>query len=576
MSSTIMKKILYSIAIAISATSVYGQTDQDTTFSRNVNIIREYLPTINDAGKINTLPRIEEIENRKTDINYSTWASPLNSTFNLQTLPAATLKKIKQNRALREGYARIGGGNYLSFLGDIYLPVLRGESYQLDFYAKHLSAFGEVKQTDSTKTQAKNMMNSAQLAFTKNFYSINLLSELNYHRNDFNYYGKDTLNQYAESVFTLDDLKPEKDAIQFFDFKLGIVSKPKLGGMNYAISSKYALTNTNSGLNESQITTKGYLKSNMEQNEYGINIALDNLLYAKSDSTPLLFNDINRKLENYSVLELSPYYTIEEKTWNLRIGLKSYFSFNKGQAAYAAPDLVGNLTIIRDLFYLYGALGGDVKINSMQNILKENRYMRPDILIEDTYTPLDANAGIKIKFFDQLVLNGFIGYKYINNQYFFVNRNMLNTGWTGYNNTFDVVYDEVGVFNTGASINYNLNKKIDFLLKGIYNSWNMDELQYAFHKPEWQIDFDAAYKINEDIQISFNSHVLGKRYALGIEGNSVELKPIFDCSISGMYEYNSWISAFVKINNLLAQNYEIWNGYNSHGFNALAGVMFSF
>ena len=239
-----MKKNIYILlTLTLCALPAFAQNSQDTIFSRNISIIREYLPTINDADKINTLPRAEEIENRKTDIDYSTWSSPLSTNFNLQTLPAATIKRMKQKRLYKEKYLRLGAGSYNSLMGDFFLPITRGDTHELDLYIKHLSTFGKVKQTDSTKVLARNIKNELDLSFVKNFYYVDLFSNLNFEGDFLDYYGT------KDSVYTYDD-SPENTILTnkplstnalrtTFNYTLGIASKPKLGGFNYGLSSQY-------------------------------------------------------------------------------------------------------------------------------------------------------------------------------------------------------------------------------------------------------------------------------------------------------------------------------------------------
>ncbi len=145
-----------------------------------------------------------------------------------------------------------------------------------------------------------------------------------------------------------------------------------------------------------------------------------------------------------------------------------------------------------------------------------------------------------------------------------------------YDNSFDVVLDETKLFNLGASISYHKNKKIDLLFKGVYNSWKTSDEEYAWHKPDWQLDLDVVYKINNDIKVSANAFVLGTRYAKGYEGTAVKLDPVFDLSLSGVYEYTSFVSFYLNLNNIFAQNYQTWYGYNSQQFNAMVGAIFSF
>lgn len=279
------------------------------------------------------------------------------------------------------------------------------------------------------------------------------------------------------------------------------------------------------------------------------------------------------EFENYSVFGLKPFYTFKRNTWDLKLGLKAFFAIDHGQAVNITPDIHGKIALVDKIFYLYGGITGDYKINSMRTIFDENQYARPDIQPENTYTPFDAYAGLKIKLFDYMVLNGFAGYKYIANQHFFINSRIADAY---YGNTFDIINDKTGLFNVGASLTYNYKKSLSLLLKGVYNQWSPKTQEFAWHKPAWELDFNIDYKVIEDLKLTANFFVLGKRKALGFANETVELKPIFDLNLSATYEFASWIAFYVNFNNIFAQNYQLWYGYNSQRFNAMAGAVFSF
>jgi len=566
-----MKKL---IVILFAAASLFAANAQEKNDSlvREVNIVRTYIPEIQDAGKINTLPNIEKPEViSPKNLKYSTWSSPLSTSFDLQTLPSATLKKMRAPHDFREGYAKIGAGNHLSFLGDIYVPLLKAPDYRLDFATKHLSTFGKMWRLNNDKKEkvkAQDLHNSGQLIFNKNFYKMDLFSEINYYRHDFNYYGL-SLEEFIDK-----DLPMGKEAHTFFDVSAGIASRKLSADFTYLAKIKYEMAQTKTGLTENHILTNAdFAYKLLSGDMLGLNISLDNLIYNSPKATEKLFNDVGNQFDNYTVLGLNPYYKLQKEIWYVKLGLKSFFA-SKGKAANVAPDITGQVALVPEILYLYAGLTGDYKICTMQNLLKENQYLRPDIKTENTYTPLNAYGGLKVKLFNYLIFNGFAGYQYINNQYFYINHRI--TDFALYDNTFDIVIDEARLFNAGASFTYNYKQKISALLKGTYNRWTTTELPFAWHKPDWELDFNFTYKINDDIRLSANAFALGKRKVLGYENDVTELKPLVDLNLSGVYEYTSWVSFFLNLNNLLNQSNQIWYGYNLHRFNFMAGAMFSF
>jgi outer membrane cobalamin receptor len=49
-----------------------------------------------------------------------------------------------------------------------------------------------------------------------------------------------------------------------------------------------------------------------------------------------------------------------------------------------------------------------------------------------------------------------------------------------------------------------------------------------------------------------------------------------DANINAEYRYTKKLAAFVRLNNLAAQQYQIWNNYPSQRMNGLLGINFSF
>jgi outer membrane cobalamin receptor len=57
---------------------------------------------------------------------------------------------------------------------------------------------------------------------------------------------------------------------------------------------------------------------------------------------------------------------------------------------------------------------------------------------------------------------------------------------------------------------------------------------------------------------------------------TVDLKGYLDANLNVEYRYTKRISAWVRLNNLLASNYQRWNMYPVQRFNAMLGATYSF
>ena len=68
-----MKKIYIVMAAMALSASLFAQT-QDSLLRRQLEVERDFNPTLLDADKINSLPALREPVVQKANTNYSTWA----------------------------------------------------------------------------------------------------------------------------------------------------------------------------------------------------------------------------------------------------------------------------------------------------------------------------------------------------------------------------------------------------------------------------------------------------------------------------------------------------------------------
>ncbi|MFN7015166.1 MAG: hypothetical protein ACK4ON_12945, partial [Bacteroidia bacterium] len=109
-----------------------------------INITGDYNPTINEAIKISSQPTINDSTKRKEvpTYNFITKIYPTNYIAE-QILPA----KIKSEALpkLQQAYAKIGGGNYSTGLGELYIGSLRSKQSMYSVHYKHLSSSATLK-----------------------------------------------------------------------------------------------------------------------------------------------------------------------------------------------------------------------------------------------------------------------------------------------------------------------------------------------------------------------------------------------------------------------------------------------
>lgn len=562
----------------------------ETTVERNVTVEREYQPVINDAGKITSNPQVLEPVITKTPARYSDFNYPLSVAENIHTLSAAELMMQRQNNP--QGFARIGLGNGLNTLAEVGLPIVKTSDLLLDFQLNHQGMFGDKMHSNS----------NAALSVDKIFRRMTLYGGLGGGHEYFNYYGNHfnndsivdikglsanygTLNYKEQNLtritrdartFDVDSIAalPSTNTFYRLNAFVGLGSLPLSKDIRYNAEVHYNLFAVRDGLNEHDVVARAKFETPLELNRAGVDIEMHNLFY-RSD-VPELMNF----WRYYAVFDINPYYNIERERYDLRLGVKSAFSFIHGKPFNPAADIRFEWRAIPEYFAFYAGVGGDYEVNTMGRMFAQNRFIYNDLRIKDTYTPLDAYAGIKLKPVYNLLLDAFVNYKYMDAQHFFVNKEYATDEIAGsdsvlYSNRFNVIYRGASQLRIGARANLNVKNIVNFQLKGVYNDWKVADEEYAWLKPKWEADLGMDIRASRNFNIGLNVFYQGERYAK-LGQSAIQMDPFLDVNLGVSYSYSNWLSMFAKMNNILNQHYQYFYGYDVQGANVLVGASFSF
>jgi len=568
------------------------------TVDRNVTVEREYKPVIQDAGKISSVPEVVEPKTEKAPAAYTGFNLPLPVGQNIHMLDAAELEhKVRNNP--NDAFLRVGVGNYMNNMLDFALPVIKKTDMRLDLRLNHLATFSKEAHSKS----------DASLLFDKYFKKLNLYSGMSLGHEYFKYYG-DTYNaagdvvdlkslatsdlaKYKElnlvrvnrtaATETLGDIagSPENDVFWRFNVYAGVRSLPYTTGTQYLGEFRYKAFDSRNGLTENSFHTKGGFNAPSGKNRVGVDVEIQNMLY-KSDIEGAVIN----VWDAYSVFSMNPFYSFERETWNVRLGVKSSFSFVHGRPFNPSPDISAEWKAIPKWFSVYGGIGGSYLINSMDEMFNENRFIFSDTRVKDTYTPVSLYAGIKVKPLYNLLIDAYVNYRYIDNQFFFVNKDYgydktssavlaADNDSVIFTNRFNVIYSGASLARVGVRVNYNLLSSVNVQLKGAYNGWTVYDTELAWNKPKFEADLSADWRINRNINLTSNIFYQGERFAK-LGDMAVRMSPKVDVNFGVSYSYLNWFTMFAKVNNLLNNKYQEYYGYKVQGLNVMAGAAFSF
>ena len=589
-----MKRIVFNIALlsAFSIVSAQNASDStntasatDTTIKRNIEVVRDYTPVIKEAGKINTMPELKDVNTKKIEVDYKVWTSTYKPKTDIIPSLDYALASQEENKYSREGFLRLGGGNYKSFLGELYTPIYNSDVALFDFYLKHNSSFGNVTlKKDNYDVLSNDVLskglyndNKARISFLRSIRirEISAFGEFGYNR--FNYYGLNS-DMIAFSEQNKDKEEPEyknddqKNSHLTAALNFRFRSKDYIEQWKYDLQTNWRLLKTHFDVAENTIFTDLAASYRMQESILSLKFQMYNVFVSTPEDGPIDFSKA-KNFNNFTVLKFNPYYSFISEVGRLNLGLKASFGINQGKNTAFSPDITGQVRVIDNIWYVYAGVTGDYKVNTLRSLANENIYLSPDARPEDTYIPLDIYLGTKLNIGKSVNTDIHIGYKIINNQYFYVNK----SDSTGMKNTFDVVYDKnVGQFNCGAAVNYNFREKVDFSFKIGYNKWSLEKQKEAWMLPAAQIGLGVSYVPTDFLRFNINYDLeAGRKAKLG-KDTTVDLKNFNDISLGANYKLMSFLDVFARFNNILNQRSEVWYGYPSQGFNFLLGLTLTF
>lgn len=533
---------------------------EDDSMNRNVTVERDYNPVTIDAKKISPVPTKEELNPEKPEVTYSTWSSAEQVEIKNGDAKADRFSGDVENES-KKGVAKLGLGFYWQTLAELYYPLLSGDDYLFELNLKHKGNFSHNTLNDGTTPRAMEHNSSLMLGFGKQFRTLRLSTGANVSYNGFDFYGmvggadKSLQQRYGDYTTA--------------GFDLGLTSTNPYSDVKYDIGIGYNYFGRNGGIAEHVIEAEAEIAGEVGSGELGAEIEICGDIMTHN-------NPAEKSTHGGCFIKLTPFYAFGGKEWNLKIGANLFIMGEKGakRPVTGSAAIEGTFGLVPELLYLNAGIGGDFNENHYSHIMKENKWVNPDLCVEPTYTPVDVNLGLKANLMKGLLFEAGVRYAYILDQYFFVNDTLKDGTYT---NTFHAVYDEKGVNKVTAQLGLHFTyvKGLNIKLIGKYNFWGVTSVEKAWQRPAWEVNFDARYTFLEKWCVGLSYNFLGGRYAL-INGTAEKMKNVNDLNLYFSYKPLDWLEVYATGNNLINIKADSYYGYTCMGINGTIGAVFRF
>ncbi len=585
-----------SLFILLAAGQQANAQQDSTRLKQEVEVVKAYQPSISDAFKINDLPQIKDEKKDKPTFNYTINSQPVFSTFEVKPVQAAQM--VGEPKAeLGKGLLKAGVGNYLTPYGELFYNTKAGKNSVFGLHFRHLSSNGNVKLINDDKVDAPRSENVAEL-FTKHFFRRSTLStKLFFDRQAHSYYGYAGERRSDEAKEDDFPYWNDKQAFSKGGIQLNLSNEEDTrANLNYDFGLNYHYFGTKTGQTENKATVGSFLQKDFDTFQGLLNASVG---FVRTDSI------LNQTTGNFGhkqqiLLNISPAILLEGDVASLKAGINTFTLFDDDDDARVliTPNILAQWSPVKDNLTLYAGANGRMEQNNYSAIADENRFVTPTQDIRKTEYQYILTGGIKGKFHPRLNYRFQVDYANIKDEHFYIfnTNNFLMDSPTSplppRANTFDVIYDDLKQLSLGAELYYTASDLVNFHLQGTYYSYELDSLEEAWHKPDFELTLSTI--INPEGPLKFNADIFfkGERKALeqsesfylassSIGPHDVDqtvhtLASYIDMNVGVEYQYSSNLSFFGRLNNFAFQQYENWLGYSQQSFNLLVGASFSF
>ncbi len=569
-----MRKIYISLAILACTAGITAQT-QDSLLRRQLELERDFNPTLLDADKINSLPALREPVVQKANTNYSPWAERITPPLEIALpRPGNIMTAIPYHT--QKGYLSFQAGNYANVDGAFGYRLLEKERQSLAFSFTHQSTNGQVEyiqRNTPENSDAFFMDNRGELAFRNNGDANDISLNLSYLHSRFNYYG----NRFGNEAF----FNEENQRLGVLQASLGVASKES-DLLNYKGSLN--LKNFSTGLaypaspdplrgNEIQIMAGFDKPFRNSSSKVGIDGSLTTALYG---------DDWN----NYMLVNAAPYLRFGGLNRSARLGADILFQTGNKTRVRVVPNIALRMGIT-ERTSLYANIHGGFIHNTFLDLMGESRYILPATDVRPSFSIVDMDAGLRIGEVDGFRFDLFGGFRKTDDAHFLLLHGVTMNGDEvpgPFVEGLKPVYGDLAHTHLGGMIHAKSWAPLELSLRVKKNFYTVKNLTVdessiadpkAYNKPGMEIDLKGVLEVSEQLRFSMNYYFAGERWSY-YEGENLQMENINDLNLGAAYQISNAFSLSIKANNLMFQHYDLWYGHPAQGFNVMGGFTFRF
>lgn len=530
-----------------------GNKDLDESF----DIVKDYKPKLSDAEKLPIQPRQEEPQEAAIQMNYPLETDPADAPGRNARASAYEGGTQTREEALFRHRLRLGAGNLGTFQGTYEYSSRRARDYALTGHLRHRSGRGPVEDLSSFSNNALGVSGRKLLP-----QEVGLRGDLSYRREVVHYYGFRENQAIPEAV----DAEDIAQRFNHIHVKGGVFRSnrdPEAAPVHWESDIQYHRFSDDYESSEGDLQLDAQVRLPHDETAIYGDFRYRNLGYRYDEEV-----DFSRH-----ILALGGGYRWQDGPWNFQAGARlATVLQTQDDAFFVYPDLSVEYAIRPgEQLLAYGRLGGGLQPQSMRSLARRNPFIQTTPLtLANTSENIDVDGGVRGAFNAEWSFDLSAGFSLYSDFPYFLN----DAATQG--RQFVLRYDSSSTsrFRIGASVLYEAPRLFDFYFRPEFLVYQPGDLEVAAHYPGFRLASGATYYLGEKIAVALHATVLGAREAASTEApdEAIDLDGFADLGLNARYRFSRYLTASLRVNNLLGQEYQYWNQYPVRGFQALGGL----
>jgi hypothetical protein len=463
--------------------------------------------------------------------------------------------KNEPEAPVKEGFVRLGAGNYASTLLDAFYNSGKQKDYAYGVFLKHqASTNGPVSNSGYSNNEA----GAYGKYFTPGF---TLGGGLTYGRGRYNFYG------YDQEKFKGRNTDSIKQVIQQVWFHLDLENIKKNKPVNYR-----------AGLGIGNISDR------FKASESEIMLDFDGKYRIGDSSSIRLFSDLSllkrtdSSSVNRSLWRIEPVYRFGYKGFQINAGfqvsvanepeLKEEGLSKSKSTFHIHPQLGIQQNIFESKLVAFAGVKGGMNKRTLRSSLDANPFLAPNVYLRHENQLFNFYLGVKGQYKGQVQYRTQVSFEKLNQQAFFINGEERRE-------QFEIVYDSNSTrrFTWETEVVYDIGSKTRAGFRYAFIKYGLGTLKEPWHAPNSVVTLFGRQAISEKIMLSGEFYYMGGLRGLNPETAETEkLKGLADLNLKGEYFFKKRYSGFVSVHNLLNNRNQRFLYYPTQGFRVMVGA----